>query len=70
MVTAIYMVLLLACSFTLCVFRFFVGRCARKLSPSSMTTCPGLSTVARFLAGNVVPDRGPTLSYPRVRDNF
>jgi|GEM_PF-1224622 len=31
MVTAIYMVLLLACSFTLCVFGFFVGRCARKL---------------------------------------
>lgn len=31
MVTAIYMVFLLACSFTLCIFGFFVGRCARKL---------------------------------------
>jgi hypothetical protein len=31
MVIAIYTVLLLTCSFTLCVFGFFVGRCARKL---------------------------------------
>jgi len=31
MVIVIYTALLLICSFTLCVFGFFVGRCARKL---------------------------------------
>lgn len=31
MAVTIYTVLLLACSFTLCVFGFFVGRCSRKL---------------------------------------
>lgn len=31
MVIAIYTILLLVCSFTLCIFGFFVGRCAKKL---------------------------------------
>jgi hypothetical protein len=31
MVIAIYIILMLACSFTLCIFGFFVGRCARKV---------------------------------------
>jgi hypothetical protein len=31
MVAGIYAILWLACSFTLCVFGFFAGRCARKL---------------------------------------
>lgn len=31
MAIAIYTILLLVCSFTLCIFGFFVGRCARKL---------------------------------------
>jgi hypothetical protein len=31
MLVMIYATLLLVCSFTLCVFGFFVGRCARKI---------------------------------------
>jgi hypothetical protein len=31
MAIAIYAVILLTCSFTLCIFGFFVGRCARKV---------------------------------------
>lgn len=31
MVIAIYAALSLTCSFTLCIFGFFVGRCARKI---------------------------------------
>ncbi len=31
MAVTIYAVLLLTCSLTLCVFGFFVGRCARKI---------------------------------------
>ena len=30
-IIAIYSILLVTCSFTLCIFGFFVGRCARKI---------------------------------------
>jgi len=67
MVIVIYTVLLLACSFTLCVFGFFVGRCARKL-PILDDNLPWAvhRGQVRYLPENAVPDRGPTLSHPAV----
>jgi hypothetical protein len=64
MVIVIYTVLLLACSFTLCVFGFFVGRCARKL-PILDDNLPWTIHRGQISAGECRAGQRPDAELPR-----
>jgi hypothetical protein len=64
MVIAIYFILLLVCSFTLCIFGFFVGRCARKL-PIIDNNLPWTLHRGQIPAEGCETKENPTTELPR-----